>query len=165
MVWSCKMGTRSTVQTSGVGHATGRGIDDSVRRGIAGGSLNQLGEKLKTVEREISEERGKFELFGLFLREDAPDRWDLVLAAKWLANGIEFLNYLSEKLSRVLRTDQLVLISRIIPMAGDDRFVKQVVSTVKVEHGLNELVNTEFAGVQIAHAYVVTSAGPKGRLR
>ena len=39
--------------------------------------------KLKQVENELSNTNGSFELFGLFLREDAPNKWDLLISADW----------------------------------------------------------------------------------
>src|SRR5437667_89713 len=41
--------------------------------------MNEFVEHLKDIEVEISDERGPFILFALFLREDSPDRWDLVV--------------------------------------------------------------------------------------
>ena len=38
-------------------------------------------EKLQNVEKNLSESKGQFELFALFLREDSPDKWDLLSAA------------------------------------------------------------------------------------
>ena len=43
--------------------------------------VEQMVEKLASVEREVSSEKGDFRLFALFLREDAQDRWDLLVSA------------------------------------------------------------------------------------
>jgi hypothetical protein len=45
--------------------------------------MRDLAVKLRGLERTLSEEKGPFNLFALLLREDAPDVWDLVVAAKW----------------------------------------------------------------------------------
>ena len=41
-------------------------------------------EKFRRAMQDISATRGEFILFGLFLREEAPDKWDLVISAPWL---------------------------------------------------------------------------------
>ena len=46
--------------------------------------MNQLVEKLASLERDISSEKGDFSLFALFLREDAYDRWDLLVSSPWI---------------------------------------------------------------------------------
>ena len=40
-------------------------------------------EKFAELESHIAEEKGPFALFALFMREDAPDRWDLIVSAPW----------------------------------------------------------------------------------
>ncbi len=32
----------------------------------------------------MAAEKGAFDLFALFLREDAPNKWDLLIAADWI---------------------------------------------------------------------------------
>lgn len=39
--------------------------------------MKTLIEKLATLEQEVSAEKGAFLLFALFLREDAPNVWDI----------------------------------------------------------------------------------------
>lgn len=46
--------------------------------------MRDVAEKLRRLEGTLSHEKGPFNLFALFLREDAPDVWDLVVAAKWI---------------------------------------------------------------------------------
>jgi len=61
--------------------------------------IKHLFEKLESLEKKIADERGEFSLFGLFLREDAEDRWDIVVAAPWLnADSMEDINYIAKKL-------------------------------------------------------------------
>ena len=41
-------------------------------------------EKFRKFMEEAASERGAFTAFALFLREDAPGVWDLVVSAPWL---------------------------------------------------------------------------------
>jgi len=49
--------------------------------------MKELVEKPRKLEAEIAAEKGPFLLFALFLRQDAADRWDLVVAAPWIEAG------------------------------------------------------------------------------
>src|SRR2546426_600860 len=46
-------------------------------------TVPELTEKFAELESRIAEEKGPFALFALFMREDAPDRWDLIVSAPW----------------------------------------------------------------------------------
>jgi hypothetical protein len=46
--------------------------------------MKQVAEKLREIERALSKEKGALDLFALFLREDAPNVWDLVVAGEWI---------------------------------------------------------------------------------
>jgi hypothetical protein len=43
--------------------------------------MKELLGKFVELEQRLSQERGEFSLFALFLREDASDKWDLVVSA------------------------------------------------------------------------------------
>jgi hypothetical protein len=40
--------------------------------------------ELRKLEEALAAEHGPFTLFALFLREGAPDVWDVVVAAAWI---------------------------------------------------------------------------------
>lgn len=45
--------------------------------------------KLGRLEAKVSAQKGPFALFALFMREDVPDRWDLVISAPWISDKSE----------------------------------------------------------------------------
>ncbi len=64
--------------------------------------------QLEKVASTIEATRGPFTLFGLFMREDAPGRWELVASAPWLEKGKLFaLGKLVEAVSEELGRDAL----------------------------------------------------------
>jgi len=124
--------------------------------------MKQLVEKLVTMEREISEERGTFALFALFLREDALDKWDLVASAPWLEEDKkESLAYLSDRLRSHLTDEELLSFSRIVLVDRDNPFLeaikKAIQKAVSLEHGIVEVKDSNFFGLEISHAYIITS--------
>ena len=74
--------------------------------------MNQMIDKLASLERDIASEKGEFSLFALFLREDAEEKWDLLASASWLeANKKESLEYLSTQIRSRLDTKELLSLS------------------------------------------------------
>jgi len=120
--------------------------------------MRQLAEKLKDLEQRIAIAKGPFSFFALFLRENGQDKWDLVASAPWLEKDKkEGLNYLANELRSALQPDELVSLSRIVLTESDDPGLGAVQRAVKAEHGLVEVTNCNFFGLDIKHAFIITS--------
>ena len=77
--------------------------------------MKKLAEKLSRLERTLSQEKGVFNLFALFLREDAPDVWDLVVAAKWIEDDEPAaLLEISKRVQAFLSAHEITKISRVV---------------------------------------------------
>jgi len=124
-------------------------------------------DKMAALEKEISLEKGDFYLFALFRREDAADRWDLVVASPWLeADEQQGLNYLADKVRAALTEEELLSLSKIVVLEADNPVVDAVRKSVQdTRHGRVELENQDFAGVQVAHACISTSTAPATMVR
>jgi len=119
-------------------------------------------EKFLAVEKEISHEKGDFSLFALFLREDAQDKWDLVVAAPWIdVNQKEAYNFLVARLKKHLQPKDLVNLSRIVIVNPDNPALVAISSAMKVKHGIEEVQDSNFFGLPIKHAFIITSTKPK----
>lgn len=154
------MGSRSTVQGDRIGTAGRRRKHDPVREGPVTSALDSLLGRLRLLEKEISEEKGEFTLFGLFLREESQDRWDVVAAAPWFAdNKVAALGFLSKRIKDALEPGELLLVSRVIPITSKDRFLSAVRSLVEVNHGCERLEDVVLGDLPIKRAYVITSKG------
>ena len=120
--------------------------------------MNELVQKLVTLEMDLSTERGGFLLFGLFLREDSVDLWDLVISALWLEpHGKRSLEFIAEELKSRLETHELVSISRIVLLEPSNSGMKAIHQAVSIEHGEAKFQDTDFFGMQMRHAYIFTS--------
>jgi len=87
---------------------------------IIGGTMNQLVEKLASLERAISSEKGDFSLFALFLREDSYDRWDLLVSSPWIEiNEKKGLEYLVMRINSTFKPHELLSLSRIVILVHD----------------------------------------------
>ena len=118
-------------------------------------------EKLALLEREVSDEKGEFSLFGLFLREDAQDedKWDLLVSALWLDDDKkEGLTYLANEIQERLEPNEILTISRIVVLERGDPILEAIHKAVNVKHGEVEVKDSNFSGVQITQACISTSS-------
>lgn len=114
--------------------------------------------KLQAVERKLCDSKGPFELFALFLREDAPNKWDLLISADWARNDKKAaLNEIIKEIQSVLTNEEQLMLSRLIILEKDDTALKALHSAMLVEHGLAEISDCNFFGLAIKHAYLITS--------
>ena len=118
-------------------------------------------EKFIAIEKEIVAEKGDFILFGLFLREESPNRWDVVISAPWFdKDKKDPLDFVISKLRARLKPDEMVMLSRIILLNPSEDFVKNVNFMIRIEHGMAEFYECIVNGMHIKHAFVITSKQP-----
>ena len=118
--------------------------------------------KLRQVMDEVTADKGPFTLFGLFLREDAPDKWDLVVSAPWLEEGkLKALSEFVQRLSAKLGEQELLDLSRVVTVNRDNPGLAAILQAVHFEGGAPmEIKNSSFFGLSIKHAYIFRAAGP-----
>ena len=120
--------------------------------------MKEIVEKLKQKEQTMAHAKGPFDLFALFLREDAPDKWDLVVAAKWIEeNKQEGLKCISTALQESLTRNELLKLSRIAIIDENNPALEAFQRAIHVEHGMAEIKDSNLFGLQIKHAYLITS--------
>lgn len=113
------------------------------------------------LEAELAEERGSFVLFALSLREEAFDRWDLIVAAPWLGTDQSAaVKYLVAQIKSRLGEKELRSLSTILVADPANANVQAFTRSVSVEHGRLEIRDDEFFGVPVKRAYVITSQRP-----
>lgn len=77
-------------------------------------------DKIKKIEEELILENGQFTLFALFLREDFPFKWDMMVSAEWIDNNKKAaLDKIAAKLAEQLERDERLMISRIVILQHD----------------------------------------------
>jgi hypothetical protein len=120
---------------------------------------SQLLEKLGAIERDVAAEKGLFRFFALFLREDSPGKWDLLVSAPWLdANQQEGMDYLAKQVQSRLNTEELLSLSRLVFIGEDNPGLEAILRGMNVQHGDRiEVRDCNFFGLEIKHAYIITS--------
>ncbi len=127
--------------------------------------MKHIIQKFKTIEKELSNERGSFNLFALFLREESANKWDLLVSADWiLADKAESLKLVTKKIQHHLDKKELVNLSRVVLIDENNPALEAFQSAVNVEHGSAEIQDSNFFGLQIKHAFVITSRSNKAEV-
>ena len=120
--------------------------------------MKDIAEKLRKTEKALSEMKGPFDLFALFLREDAPAVWDLLVAGRWIEEDkAKALRSISKRVQKDLSADELTKISRIVIIDQGNPALNAFTSALGVHHGLADLKNSNFFGLSIKEAFVITS--------
>jgi hypothetical protein len=120
--------------------------------------MNAFLDKLKRVESEIAQEKGGIALFGLFEREQGLQRWDVVIAAPWTAEGLrKSIDYVFSKLSDHLTFREFLDIARVVPLLPTVPFVKAVHEMVGQVDGPKEITAFTFEGMEVKRGYILSS--------
>jgi hypothetical protein len=118
--------------------------------------------KLQKFMKQVEARKGRFTLFGLFLREDSPGLWDLVLAAPWLENGkLKALGEFVEKMSQAFGHDEVMSFSRIVTLNHDDPALRAILSETSSLKRPFEQQGHDLFGLPIEHAVILRAAKPK----
>ena len=120
--------------------------------------MNKLVEKITAIEKETSLEKGGYNLFALFLREESSNKWDILVSANWIdENKEEALKYLAQKIQKEFTREELAQISRIVIIEKENPSLPALQQTIDIEHGTAEIKDSNLFGLQIKHAFLITS--------
>ena len=119
--------------------------------------MTELTANVAQLEESISREKGSFNLFALFEREDVSNRWDLVLAAPWASDKGETLRYFVVELKERLQPQQLVELSRVVVLNPNDDAVRAINNAFQIEHGRLEIRDSDLFGLPVKHGVIITS--------
>lgn len=107
---------------------------------------------------ETSIEKGEYDLFALFLREDSSNKWDILVSADWMNNNKEqALKYLAPKIQKSFTKYELVQISRIVIIEENNPALPALQQAISIKHCSAEIKDSNFFGLQIKHAFLITS--------
>ncbi len=120
--------------------------------------MNDFVKHIQKVERSISSEKGEFNLFALFLRENSLDKWDLLIAAPWVErNKSDALKRISKEIQQNLTKKEMLKLSRLVIIDKSNPALSAFQKAIDTEHGDAEIKDSNFFGLQIKHAHVITS--------
>ena len=120
--------------------------------------VREIIDRFAELESQIAGEKGGFTLFALFMLEDAPDCWDLIVAAPW-AGGDEqsAVDYLIGQIKSRLGEESLTNLARIVVIDPENAAVQALNRAIQIEHGRVEERDRTFFGLPVKRAYFITS--------
>jgi len=119
--------------------------------------MNEITEKLRRVEQEISTKKGPLNLFAFLEREDVSERWDVVVSAPWAKFDEATLRYVGEVLKRHLTPAEMTTLARIVILEPAEDPVRAINDAYDVEHGQVELIHPSRFGLPVKYGYIITS--------
>lgn len=128
--------------------------------------MKELVDKFVELERKISDIKGDFALFALFLREDAIDKWDLLVAAPWIETDRKTaFSYMAEQIQLSFKHEELTQLSRVVLIDQTNPALDAINRAMKIEHVGVDVQDSNFFGLQIKHAFIITSQKPNVNVR
>jgi hypothetical protein len=119
-------------------------------------------QKLRVLMDRIAAEKGEFAFFGLFLRDEAPDKWDLVVSAPWLEKGkMKALSEFVKELASAVGEEQLLSLSRVVTLRADDPSLDAVLRNISVDGDVREIQDADLFGLKIKDAFIFRAAKPR----
>ena len=114
--------------------------------------------KLIKAEIALSAKHGKFNLFAAFLRDDASNLWDILVSAPWISkNRTRSIRLIAEVIQSDTTPTERRLISRVVAIEPENPALGAIQSAIHTEHGSMEVRDSNFFGMAIRHAFVITS--------
>ena len=116
------------------------------------------------AEKEISEQRGGFTLFGLFERTDIYGKYDCVISAPWLEDAATSVIVIADLVRTSIGNDKWwskIGIFMTVPENGPfAAAVREALQNGPVQHGIKRLTNFFYDGEIIRDAVIITSMEP-----
>ncbi len=124
--------------------------------------MNELIKKLISVARETALERGDYKLFALFLRENSPNKWDILVSADWISEDKgKALKYISEKIRDFFETNDYLQISGIVIIDENNPGLADLRGIPAAKEGITEIKNVNLFGLDIERAYLLVAPRPE----
>ena len=122
--------------------------------------MKSLAGKLATLLPKLQED-GPIYLFALFERDDAPGKWDVVFSSDWSnTDAASAVRTISDLIVPMLSGEELTALSRVVIIPSKEPSVALLASGMSVGGGCSEVVNCNFMGLQIGHAFIFRAQRP-----
>lgn len=161
--WSIVLAWDPDARYRPIGTATADDATDMIKfgEGNLGSTMIKI-EKLQKLMKQVEARKGPFTLFGVFMREESPGLWDLVLSAPWLEAGrLKALGEFTEEMSKALGQDEVMSFSRIVTLNHDDPLLHEILNEVGSIKKPLEKQGHDLFGLPVEHAVILRGRMPK----
>lgn len=125
--------------------------------------IESIVEKLRGCEETMARQKGPFDLFGLFLRDEAPEKWDLLVAAGWIDKDKSgALRYIVDTVQKRLSREEMMRLSRVVLIDERNQAFAALAKAIGTARD-SKIYNSSFFGFQIRYAHLIAWRGEKWR--
>jgi len=119
-------------------------------------------DELRQFMKQVEARKGRFTLFGVFMREDSPGPRDLVVSAQWLEKGkLKALGEFVKNLSDEFGQDNVLSFSRIVTLNHDNPALQAILNEAGPVKKPLEKQGQSLFGLPIEHAVILRAEQPK----
>jgi hypothetical protein len=121
--------------------------------------MNRFLNALRILEKILSEQKGRFALFAVFLPADSPNQWDLVVSAPWAhIDDRKTLDILTARLRETIDPADRLMLARVVVVDPGNSSVQEInAGHPDIEHDLIDVSNEDHFGYETQRGYVITS--------
>ena len=115
--------------------------------------MNNMVEKIGRILESVEDEKRPLKFAALIERDDNLGRFDLTIAADWIKNDKEFLDYLIPKLTNILSDEDITQLSRVVVLNPKGAFIKDF--SQYMHYGLHsEIRDMSIGGINLRYAHI-----------
>jgi hypothetical protein len=112
--------------------------------------------------KKLEARKGPFTFFGLFMREDSPNLWDLVVSAPWLGDADldtlrKFINELADEFGEA----ELMNFSRVVTLTPRDESLRRILDEVGTVRKPIEKTGVDLFGLPVREAHILKARRPR----
>ena len=120
--------------------------------------MTSLHEKFLKIEKDISNERGEFNLFALAYRDIEENKFDVILSADWInVQDKEVMKYIVNVIKKELISEEMIAISRIILLEKENPILKELTRLIKISHSVVEFKECKFNNIRLDRVIIFSS--------
>jgi hypothetical protein len=120
--------------------------------------MTSLHEKFLKIEKDISNERGEFNLFALAYRDIEENKFDILLSAEWIkVEDKEIMKYIVHVIKNELTSEEMINISRIVLLDRNNPVLKTLNSLIKISHSIAEFKECRFNNITLDKVIIFSS--------
>lgn len=125
--------------------------------------IENIVEELRGCEETMAREKGPFDLFGLFLRDEASEKWDLLVAADWIDKDKSgALRYIVDTVQKRLSKEEMMRLSRVVLINERNRAFEALAKAIGTARD-SKIYSSNFFGFQIRYAHLIAWRGERWR--
>ncbi len=117
--------------------------------------MEDIIKKFKTIKDRLSAEHGEFRLFGLFLKDESVNTWDVIVSSEWACSNENIaIKEISKLIAETLSKDEVIKLTAIF-ITPKNTPIMNVLGMIAGKMNDAHLINCSVNGIEIKDAYIL----------